>query len=79
MRFDPPKSPAGLPPVSILEVLYAEARLIEDPNDPGAYMYAGESDIDWASQQPLRQGRRNRVTLIDNAGNQWSADIILYA
>lgn len=71
MKFITSNCPkCGQPAVAILERLYAWASLYEEN---GAFDYAGESDVDWDSQEPVETDKQVDLTC-DNK-DEWSSDV----
>ncbi len=71
MKFTTDKCPkCERAPIAILERLYAWASL---QGGDGGFDYAGESDIDWDSQEPDETDKQ--VHLVCDRKHEWSTDV----
>lgn len=80
--FNPPRHPkSGLPPVGIVDHLYALARMFEcdtvevDGQTFPAFEWTGTTDVNWDGQESVRD-KEGRVTLVDAEDNAWQATMI---
>lgn len=55
------------------ETLMTKASI--DENEDGTFDYAGDSEVDWDSQEPARDGSGN-VTLFCECGTSWASGMV---
>jgi rubredoxin len=57
--------------LAIVESLLGNAHIFPEVDENGRFQYAGETDVDWNSQQPFRELPSDPICAHCGCGHQW--------